>query len=491
MSLTNSSPVSCAQSASLASHTLTILPLAARNDALTAIHAALVQHKPDILAANALDMARAQRASSQGELSQSVLKRLDLGRKGKYEDMLTGILDVRDLPDPIGRVDLRTRLDQGLELERVSCPIGVLLIIFEARPEVIANISALAIKSGNAAILKGGKESSESFEAIAKVIGEALARTRVPVGAIQLVKTRDVIDELLDLDRYIDLVIPRGGNELVRYVKSHTKIPVLGHADGLCSVYLHKDAEKDVAVKVVVDSKCDYPAACNAAETLLVHEAVLKTVLPSVVEELQKKGVSLRCDEPSKTALTAVLSPANAALLQDATEEDFTTEFLDLVMAVKTVPGTPPLSNATTSGDTLLPNGHSSASTASEGEEEEEEEEEADQPALLRAIAHINTNSSHHTDAIVTRSSASAEQFMSAVDSAGVYWNASTRFADGMRYGFGTEVGISTNKIHSRGPVGLEGLAIYKYKIRGRGQSAGEYGEGEGKRRFLHQKMQI
>ncbi|KIW89278.1 glutamate-5-semialdehyde dehydrogenase [Cladophialophora bantiana CBS 173.52] len=484
MSLTNSSPVSCAQSASLAAHTLSILPLAARNAALTAIHAALVQHKSDILAANALDMARAQQASSQGELSQSVLKRLDLGRKGKYEDMLKGILDVRDLHDPIGRVDLRTRLDQGLELERVSCPIGVLLIIFEARPEVIANISALAIKSGNAAILKGGKESSDSFEAIAKVIGEALASTHVPVGAIQLVKTRDVIDELLDLDRYIDLVIPRGGNELVRYVKSHTKIPVLGHADGLCSVYLHKDAEKDVAVKVVVDSKCDYPAACNAAETLLVHEAVLKTVLPSVVEELQKKGVSLRCDEPSKKALTAVLSPANAALLQDATEEDFSTEFLDLVMAVKTIPGTPPPSNVTGTSGTLLPNGHSSASTASD-------EEEPDQPALLRAIAHINTNSSHHTDAIVTRSSASAEQFMSAVDSAGVYWNASTRFADGMRYGFGTEVGISTNKIHSRGPVGLEGLTIYKYKIRGRGQGAGEYGDGEGKRSFLHEKMEI
>ncbi|KIW28111.1 glutamate-5-semialdehyde dehydrogenase [Cladophialophora immunda] len=484
MSLTSSSPVTCAQSASLASHTLSILPLSARNDALTAIHAALVQHKAEILAANARDMALAQQASSQGELSQSVLKRLDLGRKGKYDDMLKGILDVRDLRDPIGRVDLRTRLDQGLELERVSCPIGVLLIIFEARPEVIANISALAIKSGNAAILKGGKESAASFEAIANVIGEALASTQVPVAAIQLVKTRDVIDDLLGLDRYIDLVIPRGGNELVRYVKSHTKIPVLGHADGLCSVYLHRDAEKDMAVKVVVDSKCDYPAACNSAETLLVHEAVLKTVLPGVVEELQKKGVRLRCDEPSKKALAEVLSPANAALLQDATDLDYTTEFLDLIMAVKTVPGTPSSNGVTGSSDTL-PNGHSS-STVRAGDVEEE----ANDPSLLRAIAHINTHSSHHTDAIVTRSAAAAEKFMSAVDSAGVYWNASTRFADGMRYGFGTEVGISTNKIHSRGPVGLEGLTIYKYKIRGTGQGAGEYGEGEGQRRFLHESIE-
>ncbi|OAL34900.1 glutamate-5-semialdehyde dehydrogenase [Fonsecaea nubica] len=479
MSLTSSSPVSCAQSASLASHTLSILPLSARNDALTAIHAALTQHKAEILAANARDMALAQQASSQGELSQAVLKRLDLGRKGKYEDMLKGILDVRDLPDPVGNVDLRTRLDRGLELERVSCPIGVLLIIFEARPEVIANISALAIKSGNAAILKGGKESAASFEAIARVIGDALAGTQVPVAAIQLVKTRDVIDDLLGLDRYIDLVIPRGGNELVRYVKSHTKIPVLGHADGLCAVYLHKDAEKDLAVKVVVDSKCDYPAACNAAETLLVHEAVLKTVLPNVVEELQKKGVRLRCDEQSKKALTEVLSPANAALLQEATETDFTTEFLDLIMAVKTVPASTSSSTSTTN-DTL-PNGHGSGDV----------QDEANDASLIRAIAHINTHSSHHTDAIITRSSAAAEKFMSAVDSAGVYWNASTRFADGMRYGFGTEVGISTNKIHSRGPVGLEGLTIYKYKLRGTGQGAGEYGEGEGQRRYLHERIEI
>ncbi|KIY03021.1 uncharacterized protein Z520_01487 [Fonsecaea multimorphosa CBS 102226] len=485
MSLTSSSPVTCAQSASLASHTLSILPLSARNDALTAIHGALVQHKSKILEANARDMAAAQQASSQGELSQSVLKRLDLGRKGKYDDMLKGILDVRDLPDPIGVVDLRTKLDQGLELERVSCPIGVLLIIFEARPEVIANISALAIKSGNAAILKGGKESSASFEAIATVIGEALANTQVPVAAIQLVKTRDVIDELLALDRYIDLVIPRGGNDLVRYVKDHTKIPVLGHADGLCSVYLHKDADQDVAVKVVVDAKCDYPAACNSAETLLVHEAVLKTVLPHVAEELLRKGVRLRCDEQSKKVLTEVLSPANAALLQDATETDFSTEFLDLIMAVKTVPAGTPSSNGRTSSDTLLPNGQHSSSTGDDAQDE------ANDPSLLRAIAHINTHSSHHTDAIITSSPAVAEKFMSAVDSAGVYWNASTRFADGMRYGFGTEVGISTNKIHSRGPVGLEGLTIYKYKIRGKGQGAGEYGEGEGQRRFLHERIEI
>jgi glutamate-5-semialdehyde dehydrogenase len=417
-------------------------------------------------------MTSAHQASANGELSQSVLKRLDLSRPGKYEDMLKGILDVRDLPDPIGMVDLRTRLDEGLELERVSCPIGVLLIIFEARPEVIANISALAIKSGNAAILKGGKESSHSFEAIARVISQALAGTEVPSEAIQLVKTRDVIDDLLALDKYIDLVIPRGGNELVRYVKDHTKIPVLGHADGLCSVYLHKDAAQitATAVKVVVDSKCDYPAACNAAETLLVHEAVLTSVLPAVAAALLKKGVSLRCDAKSKAALAEALTKSEAALLQDARDEDYATEFLDLIIAVKTVPGEASRPAPASSGDAV---------------------DDAHDPSLLAAIAHINAHSSHHTDCIVTSSAPAAEKFLSAVDSAGVYWNASTRFADGMRYGFGTEVGISTNKIHSRGPVGLEGLTIYKYKLRGTGQGAGEYGDGEGKRRFLHERMEV
>ncbi|KAL6246048.1 glutamate-5-semialdehyde dehydrogenase [Rhinocladiella similis] len=459
MSLTESTPDAAAKAASLSARSLAILSVAARNDALTAMHDALLANKEPILAANARDMARATSASESGHLSQAVLKRLDLSRPGKYEDMLQGILDVRGLDDPIGKCDLRTLLDDGLELERVSCPIGVLLIIFEARPEVIANIAALAIKSGNAAILKGGKESSDSFETIAMVIGSALENTQVPNSAIQLVKTRDVIDQLLGLDQYIDLVIPRGGNELVRYVKEHTKIPVLGHADGLCSVYLHSDADKDIAVRVVVDSKSDYPAACNAAETLLVHEAALTTVLPAVAEALFAKGVSLRCDEKSMAALKKVLSPTSAALVQASTDKDYDTEFLDLIMAVKTVPG------ATVDA--------------------------TDDVSLDMAVAHVNTHGSKHTDCIVTGSKEAAEKFMSSVDAAGVYWNASTRFADGMRYGFGTEVGISTNKIHSRGPVGLEGLTIYKYKLRGHGQTAGEYGEGSGKRRYKHEKLLI
>lgn len=350
---------------------------------------------------------------------------------------------------------MRTLLDDGLVLERVTCPLGTLLIIFEARPEVIANIAALAIKSGNAAILKGGKESTESFIAIAEVISAALSKTEIPIAAIQLVKTRDIVSSLLSQDPLIDLVIPRGSNELVRYVKDNTKIPVLGHADGLCSAYIHSDADVSTAVKVIVDSKTDYPAACNALETLLVHEDVLESILPAVAEALLAKGVSLRCDRASKAALTKSLAPAQAALLQDSVDKDYNTEFLDLVLAIKTVPS-----------------------------------QSSESSAVQEAIAHINGHGSKHTDIVLTTSRQVADSFMAGVDSAGIYWNASTRFADGMRYGFGTEVGISTNKIHTRGPVGLEGLTIYKYLIRGEGHTAADYG-GSGSKQWKHQKLEI
>ena len=445
MSLTNASPADAAQAAKSASHVLATLSVDARNEALTSIHDALAAARDDILAANARDLELASRAAADGSLSKSLVARLDLAKAGKWEDMLKGILDVRDLDDPVGRVTLRTRLDNGLDLERVTCPIGVLLIIFEARPEVIANIAALAVKSGNAAILKGGKESTESFVAISTVISAALERSQVPNAAVQLVTTRDVIPELLAQDAHIDLVIPRGSNELVRYIKNNTRIPVLGHADGICSAYLEQSADPAMAADVVVDSKTNYPAACNSLETLLVQDAALHTLLPAVAAALAAKGVDLRCDPASKAALQHV----PGLVLADAADADFSTEFLSLTLAVKTV------------------------------------------SSLSEAVTHINTHGSHHTDCILTSSQEQAEQFMAAVDSAGVYWNASTRFADGTRYGFGTEVGISTNKIHSRGPVGLEGLMIYKYKLRGQGQVSAAYGEGEGKRRYLHQQLPL
>lgn len=261
--------------------------------------------------------------------------------------------------------------------------------------------------------------------------------------------TRDVIPQLLALDRYIDLVIPRGSNELVRYIKSSTKIPVLGHADGLCSIYVEKSADVKMAVDVVVDSKTSYPAACNSVETLLVEEAAVESHLPSIATALLAKGVALRCDPRTKEVLERVLPSQSAATLESAVDMDFDTEHLSLVLAVKSVGST--------------------------GE----------------AVEHINSHGSHHTDSILTSSTEIAEQFMSAIDSAGVFWNTSTRMADGMRYGFGTEVGISTNKIHARGPVGLEGLMIYKYKIRGRGHITAVYGEGEGQRLFKHEKLPL
>lgn len=348
-------------------------------------------------------------------------------------------------------MDNRTLLDDGLLLERKSSPIGVLLIIFEARPEVIANIASLAIKSGNSAILKGGKESTESFKAISTVISSALSKTQVPNDALQLVTTRDAIKPLLELDQYIDLVIPRGGNELVKSVKQGTQIPVLGHADGLCSVYLRADCPTEMAVNVILDAKLSYPAACNALETLLVDEDALSTVLPAVASALLQKGVSLRCDSMSKSALQSSLHKHNTALLQDASEEDYRTEFLDLILAIKTIPKSTP------------------------------------QESAEAAIAHINEHSSHHTDAILTQDEAIARHFQDAVDSAGVFWNTSTRMADGQRFGFGTEVGISTNKIHARGPVGLEGLTIYKWRIDGHGQVSADYGSGG--KQWKHKKL--
>jgi glutamate-5-semialdehyde dehydrogenase len=447
MSLTNATPLEVAQAAQLGSRKLAVLSTEERNAALTAIHKALADGQEEVLAANAKDLEAANKAAAGGTLSASLVKRLDLGKPGKYEDMLQGILDVRELEDPINKTTAKTLLDDNLVLSRITCPIGVLLIIFEARPEVIANISALAIKSGNAAILKGGRESSHSFAAIANIISTALSNTAVPASCLQLVQTHDVIADLLKLDTYIDLCIPRGGNKLVRYVKDNTTIPVLGHADGICCTYLCADYPADKAIKILIDAKTSYPAGCNSTEQLLVDEAALTTTLPLVAEALLQKGVSLRCDPQSYSALKEKLDPHSSALIQEATKEDFTTEFLDLILLITT------------------------------------------HPSLSSAITHINTHSSHHTDAILTLDPSVANTFLSAVDSASVYWNTSTRMADGQRYGFGTEVGISTNKIHSRGPVGLEGLAIYKWVLKGEGQVSAEYGAGG--RKWKHERMAV
>lgn len=433
-----------AQQARKASNILKTLSNEQRSNALQKIHDYLRDSKDEILAANKLDL----EAAGTSNISQALVKRLDLTKGDKYDTMLQGVLDVAALEDPVGKITLATKLDEGLDLYRVTAPVGVLLVIFESRPEVIANISALALKSGNAAILKGGKESTNTFKAMAKAVAQALASTGVvPEHGIQLITTREEVGELLKQDQYIDLVIPRGSNQLVRSIKDNTKIPVLGHADGICSIYISPDAQAEMAARIVVDAKTNYPAGCNAVETLLIDQKVLSNeqTLKCVFDAILKAGVKLKVTPEIQVSLGKLGLEIKPDQVSPATEQDFYTEFLDLILAVKAV------------------------------------------PSIDDAIEHINAHGSHHTDVIITDNEKDAEKFMKGVDSAGVYWNASSRFADGFRYGFGTEVGISTNKIHARGPVGLEGLVGYQYQLKGHGQVASDYLGAGGNKQFIHE----
>ncbi|KAJ3344022.1 hypothetical protein HDU83_005402 [Entophlyctis luteolus] len=425
-----------------------------RNRALERIHHALDSHRSLIKKQNARDLenARTQNYSPQ------LIKRLDLQSSDKVDSMIQGVKEICEMPDPVGKTLLSTkfgislvfrmihgnfsRMDDGLELFRVSCPIGVVLIIFESRPEVVVNIAALAIKSGNAVILKGGKEAQQSNAILAKIIYDAISTDcgNVHQDSVLLVESRTAIDILLKMDEYIDLVIPRGSNQLVKHIQSNTRIPVLGHADGLCATYFDESLDEEMAIRVLIDAKTTAPSACNSTETLLIHESHLATpFFQTVVERLIEANVKIRAHE---NVFSACPKHGSIAL---ATADDFDTEFLDTILAVKAV------------------------------------------PSLAAAIAHINSHGSHHTDAIVTRSADNADMFMRSVDSAGVFWNSSTRFADGFRFGFGAEVGVSTNKTHARGPVGLEGLLIYKYRLHGSGQCTADYGSG--KKKFKHEAL--
>jgi glutamate-5-semialdehyde dehydrogenase len=424
-----------ARRAKAAAHVLATLGGAARDRALSEARRALAARREEILTQNRADQDEARLLVARGAMSAPLAKRLDL-QGDKYEAMLSGLDDLIRLPDPLGKVQSATLLDEGLELYRVTCPIGVLGVIFESRPDAAVQIASLAIKSGNAAILKGGREAARSNAALISAIREALERAEVPADAVQLISTREEVRDLLALDRWIDLIIPRGSNELVRSIQESTRIPVLGHADGVCAVYLDAGARTETAVKVVVDSKTQYPAVCNAAECLLVHRDALERVLPAVGEALEKAGVELRADPRARQ----VLPRARAA-----SDSDWGAEYLDLILAVRVV------------------------------------------DSLEEAIEFINRHGSHHTDAIVTEDPSAAAEFLRRVDSAGVFHNASTRFADGYRYGLGAEVGISTQKLHARGPVGLEGLVSYKYVLRGKGHAVADYGHG--KRAFLHRPL--
>lgn len=430
--LASPSLVQLAQQTRASARMLTNLSTESKNQAIEAVATALESAADEIIAANAEDCTR---AVADG-IAKPLYNRLKLDR-AKLNSAIAGVTDVGKLSDPVGAVQIHRQLDDGLILKRITCPLGVLGVIFEARPDAAIQICSLAIKSGNGVILKGGKEAIRSCEAIVKAIKQGLAQTEVNPDVVQLLTTREETLALLQLDRYVDLIIPRGSNSFVRFVQENTRIPVLGHADGICHLYVDAECDIEQAVEIAVDSKTQYAAACNAIETLLVHQAIAPKFLPQVARALQECGVELRGDE--RTCKILDIAPA--------TETDWETEYSDLILAIKIV------------------------------------------DSLEEAVAHINTYGSRHTEAIVTKDSVAASTFQAQVDAAGVYHNCSTRFADGFRYGFGAEVGISTQKMPPRGPVGLEGLVTYKYQLVGDGHIAATY-TGMDAKAFNHKDLQ-
>ncbi|MCR4689990.1 MAG: glutamate-5-semialdehyde dehydrogenase [Lachnospiraceae bacterium] len=406
---------------------------AQRNKALEAIKEALAAKKAEIFEENKKDLELAEKEG----VAPAVVKRL-VFNEGKLSDVIKGIEQLMSLPDPLGKKTLYRQLDDGLTLNRVTCPIGVIGVIFEARPDAMVQIASLCIKSGNCAVLKGGKETSNTNRALFALIHDAVVSAGLEKGCLVLAETHSQIDELLECDGYVDLLIPRGSNAFVRYIMDHTKIPVMGHADGICHIYVDKDADQDQAIRIILDAKTQYTAACNAVETLLVHRDIAAEFLPKLHEAMAAEGILLR---GTKEAVEIIEKGEKKDHLEQTEVSDFK-EYLALTASVAVV-----------------------------ADEKE-------------AIDHINRYGSHHTDAIMTQNQETADRFMELVDSAGVYQNCSTRFADGFRYGFGAEVGISTSKLHARGPVGLEGLVTYKYKLYGQGQIVGDYASGRSQFHF-------
>lgn len=401
-----------------------------KNKALLHIAEVLLAHKEEIFSANLEDLKRSEAEN----ISSPLLKRLKFD-EAKLSEVIDGIHSLVKLEDPVGKTLLSTELDEGLDLYKVTCPIGAIGVIFESRPDALVQISTLCLKSGNGVLLKGGSEARETNRILANLIISASEAAGMPTGWCALLETRSDINELLKQDKDVDLIIPRGSNEFVRYIMNNTNIPVMGHADGICHCYIDSVANLDMAVRIVIDSKTQYVAVCNALETLLVHHEAARTFLP-----LLKKAADERHLELFGCRETLAVIPVTPATI-----EDWKTEYLDYKLSVKVV------------------------------------------KSLDEAIDHINTYGSGHTDSIVTADSEHAARFMSLVDSGNVFWNCSTRFSDGYKYGLGAEVGISTGKLHARGPVGLEGLVIYKYNLIGHGQIVADYAAK--KRSFKHKNL--
>jgi glutamate-5-semialdehyde dehydrogenase len=414
-----------------------------KNEALEAMAQALDDNRDKILEANQKDIEAAEKLKRKGELSQALVDRLKVS-DSKISGMIDGIRDVIKLEDPVGKTIDALELDQGLELYQVSCPIGLIGVIFEARPDVVPQVMSLCLKSGNATIFKGGSEALNSNRVIFDLLNEAAESTKgMPSGAFQLMETREEVNDILSMDAYIDLLIPRGSNAFVKYMQDNTKIPVLGHADGICHVYVDDEADLSKAYEVCFDSKVQYPAVCNAMETLLINAEIAEKFLPKMARMYDGAGVQMRCDETSFEILGQIDFLKSIAR---AIEDDWRTEYNDLTLSIKIV------------------------------------------ESMDEAIEHINNYGSHHTDGIITENDHKKKKFTELIDSSSVMLNASTRFADGFRYGKGAEVGISTNKIHARGPVGMEGLLIYKYILVGNGDKVADYAGPEAKK-FTHRKL--
>jgi len=404
-----------------------------RNSLLRGIARSIEGKEDEILDANARDVEEAEGMLERGEYTQALVDRLKLD-EAKVASIAEMVRGVAEQDDPVGKTLTARELDEGMNLYKVSVPIGVVGSVFESRPDALPQIASLCLKSGNTAVLKGGSEAEGSNRVLFDAVREATAESdAVPDGWLQLIESREDVETLLGMDEYVDLLMPRGSTAFVRHVQDNTKIPVLGHTEGVCHVYVDEDADSEKAEDVAYDAKVDYPAACNAVETVLVHEDIADGFLPRIAERYDDANVEVRGDEATREVIDA----------EEATDDDWTTEYGDLMVAVRIV------------------------------------------GSVAEAVGHINTYGSKHTDCIVTEDGERARRFMENVDSASVFHNVSTRFSDGFRYGLGAEVGISTGKTHARGPVGVEGLTTYKWYIEGDGHVVGEY-RGEDARDFTH-----
>jgi len=406
-----------AKAAKKASYPMALISTNEKNHALMQMAKALEAQQSYLIKENAKDLA----AASKANYSKALIDRLTLNPK-RISAMSDGLRETAKLKDPVGQLLETIRRPNGLLIKKIRVPLGVVGIIYESRPNVTADCAGLCLKSGNAAILKGGREAIHSNKAIFKILKSQLKKTKIPLDALQLIESTDrqAVHELLKLDEYLDVIVPRGGEELIHFVADNSRIPVIKHFKGVCHVYVSDKADLKMAHKITMNAKTQKPGVCNAMETLLVDRSVAKKFLPSVIEDLQRAGCEIRGD----AATRAIVKDG----VKKATEQDWRTEYLDLILSVRVV------KNAT------------------------------------QAIEHINTFGSHHSDTIVTKEKNQAQAFLDAVDSACVYVNASTRFTDGFEFGFGAEVGISTDKLHVRGPMALEGLTSYKYEIYGNGQ---------------------